>query len=489
MPRTTGRLPGDAPRNQHIYRENVEYDPLALEPRYPHLGSMSRRVIAAFGLLAALVQRRAEADVSAPTAPPALAECERESTALGRSACTLSVALAGHTDAPLVVAAAAPGDARVAVPTHVMQQLAELVAARLGPRAQVSPQALSLADAQRQASPARGLVYLAVSLYRDRLDVSADAFAGAGHFWQRVRSPGFHLAAHTFATSPLDPELRALFPPIPLVVTRVDKATLADHDIVALACGDVRGDGSSEIAAVGRRRIQVGRLEHGHFAARASLNWAEFSAVAQSPLREPIGACTLPEPGRLWVGLSDRADSLDLSGTLSVQHKWHGIMPWPGGGCTRRSGLGYDGQTRACPDTAFSAVADFATAVDAFASRALANGSGQTHTLKVARPVGADAARALDSLHAEVDVPGVGAQLAVGDLDEDGLPEIVTSSPSLDRHADQLVVRTLTDNGQLRERLRVPVPSGIDAVAICPGDGRAMAPLVAATGDGIWVIR
>ena len=54
---------------------------------------------------------------------------------------------------------------------------------------------------------------------------------------------------------------------------------------------------------------------------------------------------------------------------------------------------------------------------------------------------------------------GVGghlAQLAVGDLDDDGLPEIVSSAPSLERKADQLVVRTLSDNGQLRERLRVP---------------------------------
>ncbi len=82
-----------------------------------------------------------------------------------------------------------------------------------------------------------------------------------------------------------------------------------------------------------------------------------------------------------------------------------------------------------------------------------------------------------------------GAEVVVGDLDEDGLPEIVSSSASLDRRADQLLVRTLTDNGQLRERLRIPVPSGIDSLAICPSDGRAMAPLALATGDGIWLIR
>jgi hypothetical protein len=218
------------------------------------------------------------------------------------------------------------------------------------------------------------------------------------------------------------------------------------------------------------------------------LNWAEFSAVAASPLREPIAVGAVPTPGRLWVGSSDRADALDLSGALHVEHKWHGIMPWPGGGCTRRSGLGYEGSARSCPDAPPAPNVDFATQVDAFASREL-DSAGVPRTVRVARAVGSDSARALDSLHPEVSIPNVGAQLAVGDLDEDGQPEIVTSSPTLDRKADQLLVRTLTDNGQLRERLRLSVPSGIDAVAICPSDGRAMAPLALATGDGIWVVR
>jgi hypothetical protein len=447
---------------------------------------MSRRVFAAIGVLALLSPRPTRAD-PAPAANPPAAACDRESTALGRAACAVASALAGPGSTALVVAAPAPGDQH-ALPPQLTQRLAELVAARLGVNARPSAQMLSLGDAQRAASSARGLVYLSVALFRDRLDVSADLYAGAGHFWQRVRSPGLRLATHGFASSPLDAELRALFPPIPLVITRVDKATVPEKDIVALACGDVRGDGSSELATIGRRKVQVGRLEHGRFTARVSLNWAEFSAVAASPLREPIATGVVPEPGRLWVGSSDRADALDLSGTLQVRHTWHGVMPWPGGGCTKRAGLGYDGVARPCPDSGPAPAVDFATQVDAFASRALLHGD-QTRTLRVARPVGSDAARALDSLHPEVSVPNVGAQLAVGDLDEDGLPEIVSSSPSLDRHADQLVVRTLSDNGQLRERLRISVPSGIDALAICPGDGRAMAPLALATGDGIWIIR
>src|SRR6185369_2698804 len=444
-----------------------------------------------FGVIALLVtlatsRARAEQEATKPTPN---ASCDRESTAIGRSACRLADSLSGQADAALVVAATAAGDDRVAVPGAVSERLAALVAAKLGPSARPNKDQLTLAQAQHAASSARGLVYLTLSLYRDRLDVSADVFAGAGRFWQRVKSPGLKLKAHAFTTTPLDPELRALFPAIPLVVSRVDKAQTAEHDILALACGDLRGDGSSEIATVGRRRVQVGRLEHGRFAARASLNWADNSTIAPSPLREPIATSVVAEPGRLWVGLSDRADTLDLSGTLQVVHKWHALMPWPGAGCTRRSGIGYEGKARACPGSSPVPEVDFGTTVDAFDSRTLTDRSGQVHTLRVARPVGADFARALDSLHPEVIVPNVGAQLAVGDLDQDGLPEIVSSAASLDRRADQLLVRTLTDNGQLRERLRVPVPSGIDALAICPSDGRAMGPVALATGDGIWLIR
>ncbi|HYQ44141.1 MAG TPA: hypothetical protein VER11_19300 [Polyangiaceae bacterium] len=449
---------------------------------------MSRLRFGWFALLATLSTSRAQAE-PASLKPSSNAVCDRESTAIGRSACRLADSLAGHADSALVVAAAAVGDDRVALPGAVSERLAQLVATRLGASAQASKEPLTLPQAQRVSSSARGLIYLTVSLFRDRLDVSADVFAGAGHFWQRVKSPGLRLKAHTFTTTALDPELRALFPAIPLVVSRVDKAQTAEHDILALACGDLRGDGSSEIATVGRRHVQVGRLEHGRFTARASLNWSENSAIAASPLREPIAASAVPEPGRLWVGLSDRADALDLSSGLKVEHKWHALMPWPGAGCTRRSGIGYEGKARACPGSGAIAEVDFGNVVDAFDSRALTNRSGQEHTLRVARPVGADFARALDSLQPEVIVPNVGAQVAIGDLDEDGLPEIVSSSPSLDRRADQLLVRTLTDNGQLRERLRVPVPSGIDALAICPSDGRAMAPLALATGDGIWLIR
>jgi len=85
----------------------------------------------------------------------------------------------------------------------------------------------------------------------------------------------------------------------------------------------------------GRPEFWSGGLEHGHFAARASLNWAEIRPSRQSPIREPIAACALPEPGKLWVGLSDRADALAYRARSSVVQQMAWRNAWPGGGSGR----------------------------------------------------------------------------------------------------------------------------------------------------------
>jgi len=87
-------------------------------------------------------------------------------------------------------------------------------------------------------------------------------------------------------------------------------------------------------------------------------------------------------------------------------------------------------------------------------------------------------------------VPGsVGAQIALGDLDGDGRPELLTTADTLDASRDALLVRTLAEDGSLREAFRVPVPSGVRSMAICPSEGNALTPVVLATGDGLWVLR
>lgn len=82
-----------------------------------------------------------------------------------------------------------------------------------------------------------------------------------------------------------------------------------------------------------------------------------------------------------------------------------------------------------------------------------------------------------------------GAQLAVGDLDGDGQPEILSSSDTLDESGDALVVHTWQDDGKLVERLRVAVPTGVRALAACPADGSGLAAVLVATPGELWVLR
>src|SRR4051812_33669839 len=106
---------------------------------------MFRRLFATICVLSALSASgaRAEPAQSKPAAPVALAaNCERESTAIGRSACLIASSLQGVADAALVVAAPASGDERVSVPASVTARLAQLVAARLGAAARSSTEPL-----------------------------------------------------------------------------------------------------------------------------------------------------------------------------------------------------------------------------------------------------------------------------------------------------------------------------------------------------------
>ncbi len=82
----------------------------------------------------------------------------------------------------------------------------------------------------------------------------------------------------------------------------------------------------------------------------------------------------------------------------------------------------------------------------------------------------------------------VGAQLALGDADSDGSPELAYSLDTLDASKDRLTLVTLEGN-KLTPRFELPAPS-ISAIAICSQrEGPGMAPIVVATGDELWLIR
>jgi hypothetical protein len=73
----------------------------------------------------------------------------------------------------------------------------------------------------------------------------------------------------------------------------------------------------------------------------------------------------------------------------------------------------------------------------------------------------------------------------VGDLDQDGFPEVVTTT---DAAEDAIVVATLK-NGELRPRLRLPAPLGVRSLAICGAEEKGVPALIAVVGGEVWVVR
>jgi hypothetical protein len=95
----------------------------------------------------------------------------------------------------------------------------------------------------------------------------------------------------------------------------------------------------------------------------------------------------------------------------------------------------------------------------------------------------------MDDTGRSVRIPGAGGQLALGDLDLDGAPELVSSSDTRAPSSDVLTVRSWGTDGVVRERFRLAVPDGIRALATCPSEDARAAPIVVATGSGLWIVR
>jgi hypothetical protein len=307
------------------------------------------------------------------------------------------------------------------------------------------------------------------------LRVNADVRRATG-LWQRIRHAKPSVERHGFVEAPLDAELRALIPPPPLVVSEVLKLKTPER-VVALACGPLASDGGQELALVTRSSVRVGRIVGRAFAERKKALWSSLSAVAPAPLREPIASAEITGPGSLRVGITDRRDGLELSSELAVSQRFPGLLPVAGARCVTRSGLGVLPRFEACTGP-LGANRTAATTLDAVAGNQLVQLGRDLTSGKLtgSRPELAQAKR------------NVGAQLAVGDADNDGNPELAFSADTLEPAKDRLTLVTL-DGRQLTPRFELPAP-GISAIAICAGpEGPGMTPLVVATGEELWLIR
>jgi hypothetical protein len=429
-------------------------------------GHLERGLAGLAILLAALgFAAGAEADPPSPSPP-----CQLERGSLSFVACSLAQQLGLPASAAPVVVVDLKSDRELPSAEALRERVRSGVATALGA---LGPNTGGAAGAHAERS--KLLVELSIEKTGGVLRVSAELRRRTG-LWQRVRHAKPSAERHAFVETPLDAELRALIPPPPLVVSEVLKLKAPERGLVALACGPLGSDGGQELALISRGSVRVGRIVGRIFAERKRAAWSALSAVAPAPLREPIASAEVTPQGALRVGLSDRRDGLELSRDLLVTARFEGLMPVPGGGCAERSALGLLARFQSC--TQPGAGRTPAATLDAVAGvpGVQLGRDGASARLNGARP------------ELTLAPHGVGAQLALGDADSDGNPELAFSSDTLDATKDRLTLVTL-DGKKMTPRFELPAPS-ISAIAICSRrEGPGMAPLIVATGDELWLIR
>jgi hypothetical protein len=369
---------------------------------------------------------------------------------------------------------------------ELASRVASLVASALGGDARSTDAPLLLAPARVRAGAVKAgvLVYLDVRVESGELRVTADAYPVIPNGWDRVRSAPPPPSAHAYVRAFVSAEVRSYLPPIRIELAHLTKVHQDVGPILAMACGDLDGDGANDLVLVTRHAVVLGYLDAGHFVVVRRTLAPSIGRRAPVPFREPLATAVIaPEAtsGALYVAWGDRTGGLlgpdlvprgALAGLPVAAGNGVGcVLPDAGRGGFADALVGcMDGKPLASWTFHVPFPADTWTALELETGARLVAArepSGALH-LSLGR----------DSLV----VNDVGAQVALVDLDQDGSPEVVTTAA---RGEDALVVSSL-QKGALAQRLKWPAPAGIDAVAVCPAQENNAPSFVAAVGSEIW---
>ncbi|KFE72356.1 FG-GAP repeat protein [Hyalangium minutum] len=326
-----------------------------------------------------------------------------------------------------------------------------LAASELGPVVLDAPSP-EAAENQARERGARSLVRLTISVQEGQLSARGDVLGTWINFWSgrtpsRPVTPAAALAqavdadAGTLSLAALSPVLAPSSSSTTTVMTgprqmRLMGAALVKLDQVpaALATGDLDGDGKDEVAVLTERAVSVFAAD-GRLIARREL---ESLPLSSAPPREPFGVISvIPQPARLaaWSARYAHGEVLTLDAAKGTLRPLGPLDTTPLGATER--GTFTSGQTTFTSEVRLSegriltVPAPFTTA-SIVTPRMLfvhLDGSASLYSRPTAPPLR---------------IQGLGAGSALGDLDGDGTPELITTSPQLFPSPDVVRVYPLT---------------------------------------------
>jgi hypothetical protein len=416
----------------------------------------------------------------------------RANGALESVASQVAKGLAKAPASAIVVSAPLTSDVPAPRAEELASRLAQLVAGALGAATRAHPQTATLAQARAVAAKGSDLVFVQPAIERGTLRLTIDVYAVVANAWDRVRDPTPPPRGHAFAQAPIDAEVRAFLASIALEHASVHRAKHDEGDVLAAACGDLDGDGGMELALVSRARVAVGRIVNGKFVPRKTAAWSSLAARAPVPMREAIGGASIVTDGdqaKLFVGTTDRG-GVALDASLSLVGSLRGIpIAASEDACAapNAGGSSFEGDPVACALDASQRAKRFASPTarcDAMAGFDVVRPDGSVRAAAIARePGGKLDARFGEATHV---LDGVGAQIALGDLDQDGSPEIVASAADGD---DAITIWSWDGASDPKERLRLPAPGGVRALCTCPPEEGGAPALVAVVDGEVWIVR
>lgn len=416
----------------------------------------------------------------------------------------------------IVVASSIATDIPAPKGDELAVRIAAQVAGRIGV-AKAHPQPAALAVARGLSGRAASLVYLQLEIVKGELRVTADLYPVVSNGWERLRNPVPGPRAHAFAMAPLDAEVRGFLVPVLLEQTSLHKAKHEEGEVLAIGCGDVDGDGGLELVLVTRARVAIAKVRAGKLVVQRAAAWSTIASRAPVPMREPLASVLVSPPGHrgeILLGSTERG-GVAVDAALVARRQLTGLPVIGGDGeaCTVPSPevSAFEGNAMPCdppapPQAAAGGAAAKtapakpvepppvfvppATRYDAVAALdAVARDGSIAQIVAVREPSGKVRVRRQDAGNArpvEATMDGAGAQLALVDLDLDGVPEVITTSEGAD---DLVLVSTFSKTGQLTPRLRFPAKEGVRAVGVCPPEDKGLPGLVAVVGSEVWLVR